>query len=391
MLFSFSLMYVIYKTLLKGSAPIIVYLLTTALSVSLSLFIVSVRPLLFSTAFLLILVSTLLYHKKKIKYLPILFFVWANMHADFTLGLFIFGVYKLMSILEQRKRHINLNSLIKTTWPLLLSFMVTAINPFGINLWRTLLNEINTNPLQSIAEFKPLSYNLSLLTILAIHIITGLILAGAYMQRKKFYMWYLLLILFFFVLSSRSIYFERVLIVIGAFVLKDFLVYLHQTASNIQAKHVNKAWQALAPVLVALLTITSIEHLIITGTYNWEEDKMYPNKAVDYVKRNPPEGKMLNRYDWGGYLIWQLPEYKTFIDGRMASWRYDSGKYILIDYFNILTNPKENQELLDSYIDNYNIGWALISKDFELYTFLTEQRSWQETYQDNNSVILLKN
>src|SRR6476661_7036155 len=41
-----------------------------------------------------------------------------------------------------------------------------------------------------------------------------------------------------------------------------------------------------------------------------------PVKAVEYIQSHHLSGNMLNEYDYGGYLIWALPEHPVFIDGR---------------------------------------------------------------------------
>ncbi|HEY7165602.1 MAG TPA: hypothetical protein VIB79_13630, partial [Candidatus Binatia bacterium] len=42
----------------------------------------------------------------------------------------------------------------------------------------------------------------------------------------------------------------------------------------------------------------------------------YPVKAVQYVKANQSAGPLFNDFDWGGFLIWSLPELPVSIDGR---------------------------------------------------------------------------
>ena len=44
--------------------------------------------------------------------------------------------------------------------------------------------------------------------------------------------------------------------------------------------------------------------------------KQFPVEAVAYVKRNKLRGPIFNTLDWGGFLIWSLPELPVAIDGR---------------------------------------------------------------------------
>ena len=58
-------------------------------------------------------------------------------------------------------------------------------------------------------------------------------------------------------------------------------------------------------------------------------------------KGKAPEGNMFNEYSWGVYLIWKLPEYKTFIDGRMLSWRDESGYSVFEEYVEITRSEEK--------------------------------------------------
>jgi len=98
----------------------------------------------------------------------------------------------------------------------------------------------------------------------------------------------------------------------------------------------------------------------------------YPTTAVTYLKNtlDSRDGRnIFNWYGWGGYLIWQLPEYKTFIDGRMAVWNTD-GKYIMDDYRSMTISPEKNADLVKYYFDRYNIGYVLEHKNSNLIKHL---------------------
>jgi hypothetical protein len=110
----------------------------------------------------------------------------------------------------------------------------------------------------------------------------------------------------------------------------------------------------------------------------------YPNAAVTFLKNNKQQGKMFNEYNWGGFLIWQLPEYKTFIDGRMPGWKNDD-RDILTDYLKIYKVSPETNELLGKY----DVSWAILSPDAPITTYL-KLSGWIEVYTDKTAVILQK-
>jgi hypothetical protein len=46
-------------------------------------------------------------------------------------------------------------------------------------------------------------------------------------------------------------------------------------------------------------------------------ERRFPVGAVNFVKQNRFPGPLYNHFDWGGYLIWSLPELPVSMDGRM--------------------------------------------------------------------------
>ena len=96
---------------------------------------------------------------------------------------------------------------------------------------------------------------------------------------------------------------------------------------------------------------------------------------------------MFNHYDWGGYLIYQLPEYKTFIDGRMASWNMN-GEYILETFNNLELTPEKNKTKWDRISGDNKIGFVLEKRGSKLVKYLMETNKWKEIYSDETSVLL---
>ena len=107
-----------------------------------------------------------------------------------------------------------------------------------------------------------------------------------------------------------------------------------------------------------------------------------PYASVIFIKSQKLQGRMFNLYAWGGYLIWQLPGHKTFIDGRMPSWR-ENGRSVFEDYIKITSEPKKYEKLFDSY----KISWALDKPDSRLIKFL-KTKKWKTLYEDKVSIIL---
>ena len=94
---------------------------------------------------------------------------------------------------------------------------------------------------------------------------------------------------------------------------------------------------------------------------------------------------MYNEYDWGGYLLWNLPDKKVFIDGRMAIWRQD-GKNVYQDW-QAITRLDENWR---SLLDSYQVNWVILRHDHRLAELLRHDPAWHEVYVDTMATIIIR-
>ena len=346
------------------------------------------RPLLFSSIFLLLLSYSIIYKPKNLKYSPVLFLLWANMHADFTLGLGVLGLYNIQLLLT---KGINKKT-IPTYLSSLASVGVTLINPYGLGLWETLLSETNNFQFWHIQEWLPLTNKDFLLVYCGASALIAISLIE--LKDKKKNMWLITSLGIFFLASLRSCYFIRVFIILGIIPMCNFIVDVFEISKGVlDEKNSNKVKKASRLVFwFVFLTagIAFVENVLMVRDHEfWAEKAGYPYEAVQFIKENPEEfsGKMFNNYAWGGYLIWQLPEHKTFVDGRMPSWRIkdSEGKEYSVfeDYTKITREPGENFGLLEKY----EIKWVLVKKDLVLARFLEGDKSWETIFENEKTII----
>ena len=123
----------------------------------------------------------------------------------------------------------------------------------------------------------------------------------------------------------------------------------------------------------------------------WVKRQGYPKAAIDYMlseymlSKNKTPGNVFNWYGWGGYMIWQYPNIKTFVDGRMPSWR-EGGKSVFEDYVTVLDSPKNHLAILS----RYNVTWVLLPPDSGLSEYLrTNNVGWKELYKDDTASIFV--
>jgi len=288
------------------------------------------------------------------KFLPLFFILWVNLHGGFGIGIFLLGLFVLFDFLET-KLFQKKNLLI-----LLLSLGATLVNPYGYRIWWEIWQQLSDTHLHSvIAEWMP----------------------GVFMLSPAF--WLIIVISFIFFVRYFNVYslFERTLyfilllnsmatirnipffaIVTIPLIGKGFNLFLEEVRSIPLAQiRWEKAYKGLI-ILTSFLIIPST--FILLGPQHMStEDEFYPSAAVGYLKKYQTSGRVFSSYNWGGYLIWKLPEKKVFIDGRMPSWRWDTSNpqdsdYAYSDYEGILAGRLSFQK--EAF--KYNIDTVLWPK-----------------------------
>ncbi len=119
----------------------------------------------------------------------------------------------------------------------------------------------------------------------------------------------------------------------------------------------------------------------------------YPKEAAEFINNNKIPGNMFNHYNYGGYLIWKMPDYKVFIDGRLEMYEGQAGD----DYKSILEGSKTSLELLDKYKVNFVLEYsrdaivgALLASDDWRFVHMSDIYSVFVRNSKENSAVISK-
>ena len=118
----------------------------------------------------------------------------------------------------------------------------------------------------------------------------------------------------------------------------------------------------------------------------------YPLEAVQFLKKSKiPEGKVLNDYGWGGFLIFNFPNQEWFMDGRFPHMRVkdplNPGKKITtLKAYNQLVHLEDKP---DELLEYYQVSWTLLRKKAVINQYLIS-KGWKIVYQDGRAMILEK-
>jgi hypothetical protein len=108
-------------------------------------------------------------------------------------------------------------------------------------------------------------------------------------------------------------------------------------------------------------------------------DETFPKDALHFMQEHKLEGRIFNQYAWGGYMEWNTPQFKPFIDGRADIFVYNG---VFRDFLRA-TDAENSFEILDKY----KIDYVLLPPRGPLAYLLRHSQEWQVLYSDSVSVL----
>lgn len=138
-------------------------------------------------------------------------------------------------------------------------------------------------------------------------------------------------------------------------------------------KDIDKSWVNLA-FCAALLGVVAYR---MPTTKVLQEDlaKAMPTESIRYVEAHArPDDRTFNHYMFGGYMIWNTPPLKTFIDSRTDIFEY---KGILKDYLDAI-QLKDSLEI----IDRYHARFVMFPGKDPLIYVLRQSVKWKLVHED---------
>ncbi len=158
---------------------------------------------------------------------------------------------------------------------------------------------------------------------------------------------------------------------------------LRSAESNKKAFN-NTARNLINAMLIGLLMVAGVIKTIQVNQSELVSDAesaIFPVGAVEWIKENGQIEAIFNEYNWGGYLIYHLPEIPVFVDGRTDLY----GDEILNDYLAVMRVDENWQEILSKYDSDI----LLLHKQSNLGRFAV-QEGWTVIYTDDVATLLAR-
>lgn len=337
---------------------------------SATLLMVGNRPMAWTALGLAITLKIILKKNPgKLLYLiPLIFLLWANLHGGFILGLVILLYYSII-----RKN--------KTVFLVfLISLFVTFINPYGprlyVEIFRTLTDvqlHFQTQGM-AVANFQ--------LSTWPLIIMWG---AGFWIYSKdKLINWFGITPL----LLLASLVATRNMPLFAVAATPEVDDYYTKTKTKLSKKKITRAGSNVYMIMTTIFIAFTLFYIAVLAIPTSNREANYPIAAVAYLQSHPKTGNLFNDFDYGGYLIWKLPKYQVYIDGRMPSWRNPQGQKYFDIYENVLNNPSAQK----TTFSKYNISYVLLvnSPTYQSFIKNLQTQGWHTILVANGSILLSK-
>lgn len=391
-------LYLVFKQAEKKSNWLI-SLLLSYLALPIMATRTEIRPEFFSYLFLVIFYKIFDKYKEKVvphKICLLLIFlqiIWVNSHIYWILGYFLvwlFGVFKLLWIKD--KKVIGNGFLM-----ILVLILVSFINPFGYKI-----------VLEPFLIFRDYGYtlveNMSVLfmqkrfggiTYIWIEIWSLVWLLGLgfkiWQSKWKFKNFFIEIIItiVFLVLAFKMNRNFPIWSIFFVIILSGFIGDLIKRINRVKVSLINQSVTILL-VLCFFVIILSKNNFFSFSKPNFGiglVDEV--NKSVEFVKTKNIKGPLMNNYDIGGYLIYNLyDQEKVFIDNRPEAYSLS-----FMDKYKRINEEKIWEEFLSDY--NFNViyfyrndmtNWG---QEF-LVNRIKDWQNWSPIFVDNQVIILIR-
>jgi len=283
----------------------------------------SPRPWLFTILFFIIELKILTNVRRSREYgllflLPPLFALWANIHIQFVYGLFVLGVfacenliYRIFRLPKPDDGNDRALPTVLMTLVLLVCILAALANPYHFRIYLVVLDTLKLTGLYNlISELAAMEFR-----TLTDWFVLALTLGAAFTLGRRGGLkplWIFLLLAGAFVSfrSRRDVWFDVIIAVaIICYASSPIVTGGRYILSKAQVVFIGAA------VGIVLLLTVRVQQ-ISQNSLESEVAKIFPVQAANVVEEREYAGPLYNDFNWGGYLIWRLPQLPVTIDGR---------------------------------------------------------------------------
>jgi hypothetical protein len=314
--------------------------------------------------------------------LPPLFVLWINLHGSWLIGLAFFGVFVASGYFNGSWGCLEAVRWRPEQWRKLVlvglvSVAALFLNPYG---WRLvaypfdlmLHQRLNVAVVQEWASVDFQSFYGKL-----VFVVVALVFLFTLARRRT---WPLHELLFALLAMYSALEHKRFLFLAGIIVCPMLTVELVDTVFPPYDPKLNKPW--LSAAIMAGYLIFAALHIPTSEKLRAGESEYFPVSEIPEMRADCSGRRLLNRYEWGGYLIWNERDVPVFLDSRTDIFEYHG---VLADDLQVI-NGKDSLALLDKY----SIGCVLLEPDEPLIYLLRHTPGWRVAKEDAVGALVVR-
>ena len=273
------------------------------------------RPWLFSILFFLIEVHLIVAGQRSrtrlLWLLPIVFALWANLHIQFALGL----VVLLAAILDAVWA--GTDKMMRRHWigVGVACAVATLLNPYHVGIYLVAFDYMGQTELFTrIGEFVAPTFRTTPDWVVLAFVLTAAGCLGWQLRERAFGLFLPLLFLLGAWLGFRSQRDTWMIVITAALIMSR--TAWRAAARNDRAADASRWVGTLAATATAALLLLFAALPLREETLEANVARSYPVDAAAFIETRGAAGPLYNYFDWGGYLIWRLPQNPAAMDGR---------------------------------------------------------------------------
>jgi hypothetical protein len=353
------------------------------------------RPFFFSIVLFSVTLTLLLEANRSgrvqtLYWLPLIFMVWTNLHIQFIYGLFLVGLFVAVSLTQRLANTLGIAP------GFLLAPMLPATNLvvlFAACVLATLVGPNFYHPYQAVYEYSKAKFAYSIIIELQplsfrgySHYAELLLTAAGFFAvgwQKKLDPFKLALLTIASVVGYRTMRDAWFICIPAAACIADFPA--PEAERDVAEYDRPESWfekTGVAAAVVLLLVLFSHGTEFNQRGFDHAISSQYPVNAINFLRRNPVPGPLYNNLNWGGFLMWYMPDYPVAIDGRNDLYGDDLDRL----FFNSEIAAKSYTT--DPYLNE--AGVVLLDSTLPLAKILTVDPRFQLVFHDEIATVFAR-
>ncbi len=354
------------------------------------LFSLMPRPVFFSMVLFMVTLTLLLEAQRSgrmrtLYWLPLVFALWANIHIQFIYGLFLLGLLVAVNLLQRLAGRLGVapTFVLRPALPLkplaavfAVCLLATCIGPYSFHLYQVIFQYSKSKlPYAMIRELQPLNFRFSAHYVQLLLTAAGFFAVG---YQKKIDPFKLALLTVASVVAFRTMRDSWFICISAAACIADCPL---EDASRDQAESPVEV-AGLAAVVLVLLLLFAHNTDFNTRGLDAAMSSQFPVRAVNFLRQNPPPGPLYNDLNWGGFLIWYMPDYPVAIDGRNDLYGDE------LDQMFFSSGNGNKSYASDPYLNQ--AGVVLLGKDIPLVNLMKIDPRFTVIYEDRIATVFVR-